>query len=98
MKRFHLPAFLAFIIALLFVPARAQQVPPAAKVAPMAAGNNAAGVDVERIVRAFTAKETEFRQALNQYSFKRDAVIQTLGMGGQISGEYHRVSRFIFAE
>ena len=98
MKRFHLPAFLAFIIALLFVPARAQQVAPAAKVAPMAAGNNAAGVDVERIVRAFTAKETEFRQALNQYSFKRDAVIQTLGMGGQISGEYHRVSRFIFAE
>ena len=26
-------------------------------------------VDVERIVRAFTVKETEFRQSLNQYSF-----------------------------
>jgi len=99
MKRIYWPTLLAFITALLFVPARAQQVAPAAKVAPtVAAGNNAAGVDVERIVRAFTAKETEFRQALNQYSFKRDAVIQTLGMGGQISGEYHRVSRFIFAE
>ncbi|MBA2645774.1 MAG: hypothetical protein H0U81_03140 [Pyrinomonadaceae bacterium] len=52
-------------------------------------------VDVEKIIRAFTAKETEFRQALTQYGFKRDAVIQTIGMGGQISGEYHRVSRFV---
>ncbi|HEV2914952.1 MAG TPA: hypothetical protein VGX92_16870 [Pyrinomonadaceae bacterium] len=55
-----------------------------------------APAEVNRIVRAFTAKETEFRQALNQYIFKRDAVIQTIGMGGQISGEYHRVSYFTF--
>jgi hypothetical protein len=53
-------------------------------------------VDVDRIIRAFTSKETEFRQALNQYAFKRDAVIQTIGMGGQITGEYHRVSTFTF--
>ena len=56
----------------------------------------AAPVDVERVVRAFTAKETEFRQALNQYSFKRDATIQTIGMGGQVTGEYRRVSNFVF--
>ncbi len=53
-------------------------------------------VNVDRIIRSFTAKETEFREALNQYVFKRDAVIQTIGMGGQISGEYHRVSYFTF--
>lgn len=52
--------------------------------------------DVDGIIRAFTAKETEFRQALNQYAFKRDAVIQTIGLGGQITGEYHRVSNFTF--
>ncbi len=52
--------------------------------------------NIEAIIRAFSAKETEFRQALNQYSFKRDAVIQTIGMGGQITGEYHRVSQFVF--
>jgi TonB family protein len=52
--------------------------------------------DIDRIVRAFTAKETEFRRALNEYAFKRDAVIQTIGMGGQITGEYHRVSFFTF--
>src|SRR6187431_104574 len=52
--------------------------------------------EVDRILKAFTAKETEFRQALNEYSFKRDAVLQSLGMGGQVTGEYHRVSVFTF--
>ena len=53
-------------------------------------------VDTERIIRSFTAKEAEFRRALNNYSFKRDALIQRLGMGGQVTGEYHRVSTFTF--
>src|SRR5215510_5613776 len=53
-------------------------------------------IDSERIIRAFTAKEAEFRRALNNYSFKRDALIQKLGMGGQVTGEYHRVSTFTF--
>jgi hypothetical protein len=54
--------------------------------------------DIDRIIRAFTAKETEFRRALNNYGFKRDAVLQNIGMGGQITGEYHRVSNFTFAD
>lgn len=52
--------------------------------------------EIDRIIRAFTAKETEFRKALNLYSFKRDAMIQSLGMGGQVTGEYHRISNFTF--
>jgi hypothetical protein len=52
--------------------------------------------DVDRIIRAFTAKETEFRHALADYAFQRDAVIQTVGIGGQITGEYHRASQFVF--
>jgi len=52
--------------------------------------------DADRILKAFTAKESEFRLALNQYSFKRDAVLQSIGMGGQVTGEYHRVSYFTF--
>jgi hypothetical protein len=52
--------------------------------------------NVDEIIRAFTAKETQFRKALSEYAFKRDAVIQTIGMGGQITGEYHRVSQFVF--
>ena len=52
--------------------------------------------EVDRIIKTFTGKETQFRRALNEYSFKRDAVLQSLGMGGQIIGEYHRVSYFTF--
>jgi hypothetical protein len=58
--------------------------------------DNLSQAEVNRIIGAFTAKESQFRQALNQYSFKRDAIFQSLGMGGQITGEYHRVSRFTF--
>jgi hypothetical protein len=53
-------------------------------------------VDVDRIIKAFSAKEAEFRRALYTYAFKRDAVIQQIGMGGQVAGEYHRVSNFTF--
>lgn len=54
--------------------------------------------DIDRIVNAFTARETEFRRALSQYVFKRDAVVQSFGAGRQISGEYHRTSQLIFDE
>lgn len=53
-------------------------------------------VETDRIIKSFTAKEAEFRRALNSYSFKRDALIQSIGMGGQVIGEYHRVSIFTF--
>ena len=53
-------------------------------------------VEVDRIINTFTAKESQFRKALKEYAFKRDATLQSLGMGGQITGEYHRVSYFTF--
>ena len=53
-------------------------------------------VNVDEIIRSFTAKETEFRHALSEYAFTRDATVQTIGMGGQITGEYHRTSQFVF--
>ena len=56
----------------------------------------ASAADSDRIIQAFTSKETQFRRALNNYSFKRDALIQSIGMGGQVVGEYHRVSTFTF--
>ncbi len=65
------------------------------QVAPPPVGGTMPQAEVDRIIRSFSAKETEFQRALNQYGFKRDAVIQTIGMGGQISGEYRRISRFV---
>ena len=61
-----------------------------------ASGGALPQAEIERIIKTFTTKETQFRHALNEYSFKRDAVLQSLGMGGQVTGEYHRVSLFTF--
>jgi hypothetical protein len=74
----------------------AQTAPAAAGSAPSVVNRSGSPVDVDRIIRAFTQKESEFRKALNEYAFRRDAVIQTIAFGGQISGEYHRVSSFVF--
>ena len=86
--------FLTFFLTLTAVAAGSSV--GRAQTAPQAAGEAGGAVDVNRIVRAFTAKETEFRKALNNYTFKRDAVVQTIGAGGQVSGEYSRVSQFVF--
>jgi len=60
------------------------------------APGNLTPAQVDQIVRKFAAKETQFRRALNEYAFRRDALVQVLGMGGQVVGEYHRVSDFTF--
>jgi len=51
---------------------------------------------IEKVIHAFTGKETEFRHALAEYAFQRDALIQTIGIGGEVTGEYHRSSSFVF--
>jgi hypothetical protein len=63
---------------------------------PSVVNRSGAPVDVDKIIRTLARKEAEFRSALNNYSFERDATVQTIGMGGQVSGEYRRVSRFVF--
>lgn len=63
-----------------------------------AASTNDGSPDVAKIIRAFTNKETEFRKALSEYAFKRDATIQTIGAAGEVTGEYHRVSDFVFTD
>lgn len=62
----------------------------------LAGANSLSQAQIDDIIRKFAAKETEFRQALNTYAFKRDALLQEIGMGGQVIGEYHRVSSFTF--
>lgn len=48
--------------------------------------------EIDRIVKAFTANEAAFRDALPGYAFNRSATFQTIGMGGQISGTFRRDS------
>lgn len=97
MKRFSLSALAAAITFLMSL-ATSAQTPQTVSTGggPTVVNRSGAPVDVDNIIRKFAAKEAEFRKALNEYSFKRDAVMQTIGLGGQISGEYHRASRFVF--
>jgi hypothetical protein len=92
MKRFILFIALALLALPLGNPSSLRAAPRQAQ-----AAGAPAPADVVRIVRAFTAKETEFRRALAEYAFQRDALVQTIGLGGQITGEYHRVSRYSFS-
>ncbi len=59
---------------------------------------NLSQTEIDRIVKNFTTKEGEFRDALKNYIFNRDATIQTIGMGGQVTGTYHRDSSLTFNE
>ena len=52
--------------------------------------------EADRIIRNVAAKEGEFRQALTNYVFNRSATVQTVGLGGQITGEYRRDSFLTF--
>ena len=47
---------------------------------------------IDEIIRHFTNKEAEFRDALKNYVFNRFATIEEIGMGGQIMGVYRRDS------
>lgn len=50
----------------------------------------------ETIIESFLRTETQLRQALNQHTFKRDVVLQTIGPRGEVTGQYVRNSEFVF--
>jgi len=60
--------------------------------------NDLSQAEIDKIVKKFSENERNFRAALTSYVFKRSAVIQTLGMGGQITGVYRRDSFMALTE
>ena len=50
----------------------------------------------ETIVESFLRTEAQLRQALNQHTFKREVVLQTIGPNGEVTGQYVRNSEFLF--
>src|SRR2546423_14226144 len=92
----RLVLFIGLALTLTGSVARAQQSTASAKTDSTIAPPSLSPAQIDDIVRKFTAKETHFRHALNSYAFKRDALVQEIGMGGQVIGEYHRVSDFTF--
>lgn len=47
------------------------------------------------VIKNFITRETQFREALLQFSFKRDVVLQTIALNGAVTGEYIRRSVFV---
>lgn len=52
--------------------------------------------EIDRVIKKTTENEGDFRVALRSYAFKRFATINTIGLGGQISGTYRRDSFMTF--
>lgn len=50
----------------------------------------------EEIIREFAAKESEFQQALNHYTYRRTAKVQTINDDNKVDGEYYEVDDVIF--
>ena len=50
----------------------------------------------EEIIRKFAAKESEFREALNHYTYRRLARVQTIDDDNKVDGEYYQVDDVIF--
>jgi hypothetical protein len=50
----------------------------------------------EQIIREFAAKESEFQKALNHYTYRRVARVQTIDDDNKVDGEYYQVDDVIF--
>jgi len=50
----------------------------------------------EQIVKQFAAKESEFQQALNHYTYRRIARVQTIDDDNKVDGEWYEVDDVIF--
>jgi hypothetical protein len=50
----------------------------------------------EQIIHQFAAKESEFQQALNHYTYRRIARVQTIDDDNKVDGEYYEVDDVIF--
>jgi hypothetical protein len=51
--------------------------------------------EIDKIVKKFTTNELNFRNALRDYIFSRSATVQTVGIGGNITGTYRRDSEMM---
>jgi hypothetical protein len=50
----------------------------------------------DQIIKEFAAKESEFQDALNHYTYRRTARVQTVDDDNKVDGEYYEVDDVIF--
>ncbi|WP_058187484.1 LolA-like protein [Terracidiphilus gabretensis] len=52
----------------------------------------------DEIIKKFAARESEFQQALNHYTYRRVARVQEVDDDNKVSGEYYQVDDVIFTD
>jgi hypothetical protein len=57
---------------------------------------SAPAIPEEQIIKEFAAKESEFQEALNHYTYRRYARVQTLDDDNKVDGEWYEVDDVIF--
>jgi hypothetical protein len=57
---------------------------------------SAGALPIDEIIHKFAAAESRNRNARNVYTYTQDFDIKTLGIGGFITGEFHRVSEIVY--
>jgi hypothetical protein len=57
---------------------------------------SAPSIAPDEIIRQFAAKESEFQKALNHYTYRRMARVQTIDDDNKVDGEYYQVDDVIF--
>jgi len=57
---------------------------------------SAPATPADEIIRKFAAKESEFQEALNHYTYRRVARVQTVDDDNKVDGEYYEVDDVIF--
>ena len=82
-----LPGFALFVCAISLVPAFAQEGP--------LENTPPTGITTEEIIQKFTAKEKEFKQARDQYTYRQEVKVQTID-GNTATGEYYEVFDVLF--
>ena len=56
-----------------------------------------AGITPQQIIRRFAAKESQFKLALDDYTYRRTVKLDTINKAGNIDGEYLQVDDIVFS-
>ncbi|KAA6457243.1 hypothetical protein DYQ86_23215 [Acidobacteria bacterium AB60] len=99
--RFGMGCGIAALAALLCVPALSAQDKDTFTPMALDAGFGHMNLDPptippEEIIKKFAAKESEFQDALNHYTYRRVAKVQTIDDDNKVDGEWYQVDDVIF--
>ncbi len=64
--------------------------------APAIEGSDLTDAQIQQIIEKFAAKEAEFAQAREQYTYRQDVLVQELDESRRVRGKYELVQDIIF--